>query len=111
MGLEPFFLPSELLQKGSTCITNTEGWVGHPLDPIGCLCRALLEACRLEEETLAIYPGTQTGDPWRRWEDHHPLAILLCLVFLLLGHTLTLGLPLGQYQVPPPPKKKRGLSF
>ncbi|KAM9731553.1 zinc finger SWIM domain-containing protein 4 isoform 2-T2 [Dama dama] len=46
----------ELLQKGSTCITNTEGWVGHPLDPIGCLCRALLEACRLEEETLAIYP-------------------------------------------------------
>uniref|UniRef100_A0AAA9RYC5 Zinc finger SWIM-type containing 4 n=1 Tax=Bos taurus TaxID=9913 RepID=A0AAA9RYC5_BOVIN len=47
----------ELLQKGSTCITNMEGWVGHPLDPIGCLCRALLEACRLEEETLAIYPG------------------------------------------------------
>uniref|UniRef100_A0A7N5KSF2 Zinc finger SWIM-type containing 4 n=1 Tax=Ailuropoda melanoleuca TaxID=9646 RepID=A0A7N5KSF2_AILME len=47
----------ELLQKGNTCITNTEGWVGHPLDPIGCLCRALLEACRLEEETLALYPG------------------------------------------------------
>uniref|UniRef100_A0A8C2RG16 SWIM-type domain-containing protein n=1 Tax=Capra hircus TaxID=9925 RepID=A0A8C2RG16_CAPHI len=48
----------ELLQKGSTCITNMEGWVGHPLDPIGCLCRALLEACRLEEETLAIYPDS-----------------------------------------------------
>lgn len=100
VGLEPFFLPSELLQKGSTCITNTEGWVGHPLDPIGCLCRALLEACRLEEETLAIYPGIHTGDPWRRWENHHPLAILLCLVFLLLGHAPTLGLPFGQYQVP-----------
>ncbi|KAB0397922.1 hypothetical protein E2I00_014544, partial [Balaenoptera physalus] len=51
-------LSPELLQKGSTCITNMEGWVGHPLDPIGCLCRALLEACHLEEETLAIYPDS-----------------------------------------------------
>ncbi|KAM6217642.1 zinc finger SWIM domain-containing protein 4 isoform 2-T2 [Rhynchocyon petersi] len=55
--LQPTVAPSsELLQKGTTCITNTEGWVGHPLDPIGCLCRALLEACRLEEETLSLYP-------------------------------------------------------
>ncbi|KAB1259325.1 Zinc finger SWIM domain-containing protein 4 [Camelus dromedarius] len=54
----PHFLPAELLQKGSTCITNMEGWVGHPLDPIGCLCKALLEACRLEEETLALYPDS-----------------------------------------------------
>lgn len=61
MDIEPHFRPAELLQKGSTCITNTEGWVGHPLDPIGCLCRALLEACRLEEETLALYPGTHWG--------------------------------------------------
>ncbi|XP_031293273.1 zinc finger SWIM domain-containing protein 4 isoform X2 [Camelus dromedarius] len=51
-------LNPELLQKGSTCITNMEGWVGHPLDPIGCLCKALLEACRLEEETLALYPDS-----------------------------------------------------
>lgn len=71
MGIEPHFRPAELLQKGSTCITNTEGWVGHPLDPVGCLCRALLEACRLEEETLALYPGTYTGDPWRRWGNPH----------------------------------------
>ncbi|KAM5238222.1 zinc finger SWIM domain-containing protein 4 isoform 2-T2 [Ctenodactylus gundi] len=57
--LQPASVPSpELLQKGFTCITNTEGWVGHPLDPIGCLCRALLEACRLEEETLSLYPDT-----------------------------------------------------
>lgn len=62
-GTEPLKLPAELLQKGNTCITNTEGWVGHPLDPIGCLCRALLEACRLEEETLALYPGTHIGAP------------------------------------------------
>lgn len=74
LGIEPHFPPAELLQKGSTCITNMEGWVGHPLDPIGCLCRALLEACRLEEETLALYPGTNTGDPLRRWGDPTPLA-------------------------------------
>lgn len=72
--LSPLFPPAELLQKGSTCITNTEGWVGHPLDPIGCLCRALLEACRLEEETLTLYPGTHMGDSWRRWDNPALLA-------------------------------------
>lgn len=34
-----------------------EGWVGHPLDPGSCLCRALLEACRLEEAPLWLHPG------------------------------------------------------
>lgn len=61
--IEPLIFPAELLQKGYTYITNKEGWVGHPLDPIGCLCRALLEACRVEEETLALYPGTHIRDP------------------------------------------------
>ncbi|XP_030052756.1 zinc finger SWIM domain-containing protein 4 isoform X3 [Microcaecilia unicolor] len=42
----------ELLQKATTTITNLEGWVGHPLDPIGCLCRTFLEACRADEEGL-----------------------------------------------------------
>nr|XP_006003722.1 PREDICTED: zinc finger SWIM domain-containing protein 4 isoform X2 [Latimeria chalumnae] len=45
----------ELLQKGVSNITNLEGWVGHPLDPIGCLCRTFLEACRMEEENLSLY--------------------------------------------------------
>ncbi|KAK6468779.1 zinc finger SWIM domain-containing protein 4-like [Huso huso] len=40
----------ELLQKGVTSISNPEGWVGHPLDPIGCLVRTFLEACRSEED-------------------------------------------------------------
>ncbi|KAJ7410063.1 Zinc finger SWIM domain-containing protein 5 [Willisornis vidua] len=40
----------ELLQRGATTITNLEGWVGHPLNPIGCLFLTLTEACRLEEE-------------------------------------------------------------
>lgn len=73
-GVEPHFPPAELLQKGSTCITNTEGWVGHPLDPIGCLCRALLEACRLEEETLTLYPGTHTETPGGSVAIPTPLA-------------------------------------
>uniref|UniRef100_A0A665WUA4 ZSWIM4-8 C-terminal domain-containing protein n=1 Tax=Echeneis naucrates TaxID=173247 RepID=A0A665WUA4_ECHNA len=37
----------ELLQRGVTSTTNLEGWVGHPLDPIGCLFTTLTETCRL----------------------------------------------------------------
>uniref|UniRef100_A0ACB8ELW1 Zinc finger SWIM domain-containing protein 4 n=1 Tax=Sphaerodactylus townsendi TaxID=933632 RepID=A0ACB8ELW1_9SAUR len=51
----------ELLHKGTTSITNLEGWVGHPLDPIGCLCRTFLEACRTEDEGLVLYTGLQRG--------------------------------------------------
>lgn len=53
---------SELLHKGTTSITNLEGWVGHPLDPIGCLCRTFLEACRMDDEGLALYPGIGVGE-------------------------------------------------
>ncbi|MEJ1286221.1 hypothetical protein NN561_017226 [Cricetulus griseus] len=66
----------ELLQKGATCLTSTEGWVGHPLDPIGCLCRALLEACRLEEEPHSLYPGTHPEDPCRRTSTYSVSQIL-----------------------------------
>lgn len=47
------FLPcivSELLHKGHTSITNMEGWVGHPLDPIGTLFSTLTESGRGGEE-------------------------------------------------------------
>ncbi|XP_016898138.2 zinc finger SWIM domain-containing protein 6-like [Cynoglossus semilaevis] len=40
----------ELLQKGHTSITNMEGWVGHPLDPIGTLFCTLTESGRAGEE-------------------------------------------------------------
>ncbi|XP_071323097.1 zinc finger SWIM domain-containing protein 6 [Trachinotus anak] len=33
----------ELLHKGITSVTNLEGWVGHPLDPIGTLFSTLME--------------------------------------------------------------------
>ncbi|XP_040833675.1 zinc finger SWIM domain-containing protein 5 isoform X3 [Ochotona curzoniae] len=47
----------ELLQRGTTTITNLEGWVGHPLDPIGCLFLTLTEACRLNAETIDLLPS------------------------------------------------------
>ncbi|KAI9540816.1 Zinc finger SWIM domain-containing protein 6 [Dissostichus eleginoides] len=40
----------ELLHKGHTSITNMEGWVGHPLDPIGTLFSTLTEPGRGGEE-------------------------------------------------------------
>uniref|UniRef100_A0A674NEF9 Zinc finger, SWIM-type containing 5 n=1 Tax=Takifugu rubripes TaxID=31033 RepID=A0A674NEF9_TAKRU len=44
-------LPQNLLQKGVTSITNLEGWVGHPLDPIGCLFNTLTETCRVDDDS------------------------------------------------------------
>lgn len=41
---------SELLHKGHTSITNMEGWVGHPLDPIGTLFSTLTESGRAGDE-------------------------------------------------------------
>uniref|UniRef100_A0A9R1SQY4 Zinc finger, SWIM-type containing 5 n=2 Tax=Cyprinus carpio TaxID=7962 RepID=A0A9R1SQY4_CYPCA len=47
----------ELLQRGMTNTTNLEGWVGHPLDPIGCLFATLTETCRVEDDNTM-----DTGD-------------------------------------------------
>nr|XP_051683999.1 zinc finger SWIM domain-containing protein 4 [Oryctolagus cuniculus] len=93
----------ELLQKGATCITNAEGWVGHPLDPIGCLCRALLEASCLEEETLALYPDP--GSEKRKVAYQHvPVPgspgesyLALALEVALLGLGQQRALPEGLY--------------
>nr|XP_020441175.1 zinc finger SWIM domain-containing protein 6-like [Monopterus albus] len=40
----------ELLHKGITSVTNLEGWVGHPLDPIGTLFGTLMETGRGSED-------------------------------------------------------------
>lgn len=55
----------ELLQRGTTTITNLEGWVGHPLDPIGCLFLTLTEACRLNDDSYleASGMGVSLGQP------------------------------------------------
>ncbi|XP_074934299.1 zinc finger SWIM domain-containing protein 6 isoform X2 [Phalacrocorax aristotelis] len=42
----------ELLHRGVTSVTNLEGWVGHPLDPIGTLFSSLMEACRVDDESF-----------------------------------------------------------
>lgn len=41
---------AELLLKGATSVTNLEGWVGHPLDPIGTLFSTLMETGRGGDE-------------------------------------------------------------
>uniref|UniRef100_A0A8D0AG26 Zinc finger SWIM-type containing 6 n=1 Tax=Sander lucioperca TaxID=283035 RepID=A0A8D0AG26_SANLU len=46
-------LPQELLHKGITSVTNLEGWVGHPLDPIGTLFSTLMETGRGGEDGAA----------------------------------------------------------
>uniref|UniRef100_A0A8C3XSB7 Zinc finger SWIM-type containing 5 n=1 Tax=Chelydra serpentina TaxID=8475 RepID=A0A8C3XSB7_CHESE len=66
-------LTQKLLQRGATTITNLEGWVGHPLNPVGCLFLTLTEACRLEEENgLEI---SDAGDAKPPVYQHVPVAM------------------------------------
>ncbi|XP_061589843.1 zinc finger SWIM domain-containing protein 6 [Cololabis saira] len=44
----------DLLHRGTMSITNLEGWVGHPLDPIGTLFSTLLEMGRSGEDGAAL---------------------------------------------------------
>lgn len=55
-----FFLLSELLQRGVTSTTNLEGWVGHPLDPIGCLFITLTETCRMDDDSTMDTGGKKS---------------------------------------------------
>nr|XP_019937895.1 PREDICTED: zinc finger SWIM domain-containing protein 6-like [Paralichthys olivaceus] len=49
----------ELLHKGITSVTNLEGWVGHPLDPIGTLFSTLMETGRdIEDRILLDFSGS-----------------------------------------------------
>uniref|UniRef100_I3MVG8 Zinc finger SWIM-type containing 6 n=2 Tax=Ictidomys tridecemlineatus TaxID=43179 RepID=I3MVG8_ICTTR len=43
----------ELPHKSITSITNLEGWVGHPLDPVGTLFSSLMEACHIDDENFS----------------------------------------------------------
>ncbi|KAB0369764.1 hypothetical protein FD755_018757, partial [Muntiacus reevesi] len=45
----------ELPHKSITSITNLEGWVGHPLDPVGTLFSSLMEACRTDDESFPVF--------------------------------------------------------
>uniref|UniRef100_A0A8C6NMG6 Zinc finger, SWIM-type containing 5 n=1 Tax=Nothobranchius furzeri TaxID=105023 RepID=A0A8C6NMG6_NOTFU len=60
----------ELLQRGATSTTNLEGWVGHPLDPIGCLFITLTETCRMDDDSTM---DTGDGDPRPPVYHHVPV--------------------------------------
>ncbi|KAJ0011909.1 hypothetical protein NQD34_012884 [Periophthalmus magnuspinnatus] len=59
----------ELLQRGVTSTTNLEGWVGHPLDPIGCLFTTLTETCRVDDDNNM----DTDGDPKPPVYNHVPV--------------------------------------
>ncbi|XP_030327276.1 zinc finger SWIM domain-containing protein 6 isoform X2 [Strigops habroptila] len=62
----------ELLHRGVTSITNLEGWVGHPLDPIGTLFSSLMEACRVDDESFHGFSDfTDNMGQCRSLEYHH----------------------------------------
>uniref|UniRef100_A0A8D3AXS8 Zinc finger, SWIM-type containing 5 n=1 Tax=Scophthalmus maximus TaxID=52904 RepID=A0A8D3AXS8_SCOMX len=60
----------ELLQRGVTSTTNLEGWVGHPLDPIGCLFITLTETCRVDDDNNM---DTGEGEPRPPVYHHVPV--------------------------------------
>ncbi|XP_053101448.1 zinc finger SWIM domain-containing protein 5 isoform X3 [Hemicordylus capensis] len=62
----------ELLQRGATTITNLESWVGHPLNPIGCLFLTLTESCRVEDENCLEI--SDAGDSKPPVYQHVPVA-------------------------------------
>ncbi|XP_008172710.1 zinc finger SWIM domain-containing protein 6 isoform X2 [Chrysemys picta bellii] len=63
----------ELLHKGVTSITNLEGWVGHPLDPVGTLFSSLMEACRVDDESFHGFSDfTDNMGQCKSLEYQHP---------------------------------------
>ncbi|XP_077944620.1 LOW QUALITY PROTEIN: zinc finger SWIM domain-containing protein 6 [Gasterosteus aculeatus] len=67
----------ELLPKGVTSVTNMEGWVGHPLDPIGALFSTLMETGRAGEDTALLdFSGSGRRPEQRFLEDGESFASL-----------------------------------
>uniref|UniRef100_A0A8C9U192 Zinc finger, SWIM-type containing 5 n=1 Tax=Scleropages formosus TaxID=113540 RepID=A0A8C9U192_SCLFO len=81
----------ELLQRGVTTTTNLEGWVGHPLDPIGCLFETLTETCRLEDDN-AMDTGGKLPSP-----DGGESYLALALEVALMGMGQQRVMPEGLY--------------
>ncbi|KAG8441475.1 hypothetical protein GDO86_007004 [Hymenochirus boettgeri] len=94
----------ELQMKGSTTLTNLEGWVGHPLDPIGCLCWTFLEASLPEDEGLSLYPELG-GEQRKVMYQHVPVPgstsgesyLCLALEVALMGLGQQRAMPEGLY--------------
>lgn len=91
----------ELLQRGTTTITNLEGWVGHPLDPIGCLFLTLTEACRLNDDSYMEMSGTGVSLRQARTAQGSLLSAKLCgLAMCVLLSAFTLLASLGEKEGP-----------
>ncbi|XP_031731002.1 zinc finger SWIM domain-containing protein 6-like isoform X1 [Anarrhichthys ocellatus] len=94
----------ELLHKGVTSVTNLEGWVGHPLDPIGTLFSTLTETGRGSEDGAAARLDF-SGSPGSCRRTEHP--VLPAQHFLEEGESFaslaveTALIGLGQQRVMP----------
>ncbi|KAM9735793.1 zinc finger SWIM domain-containing protein 6-like [Menidia menidia] len=95
----------ELLHRGVTSITNLEGWVGHPLDPIGTLFSTLTEteAGRSAEDGAALdfsgsgrRPEAGVALPGRFLEEGESLAAL-AVETALMGLGQQRAMPDGLY--------------
>uniref|UniRef100_A0A667X285 Zinc finger, SWIM-type containing 5 n=1 Tax=Myripristis murdjan TaxID=586833 RepID=A0A667X285_9TELE len=75
----------ELLQRGVTSTTNLEGWVGHPLDPIGCLFTTLTETCRMDDDSSDPRPPVYHHVPVWGSGDGGESYLALALEVALMG--------------------------
>ncbi|XP_033960109.1 zinc finger SWIM domain-containing protein 5-like isoform X2 [Pseudochaenichthys georgianus] len=97
-------LAQDLLQRGVTSTTNLEGWVGHPLDPIGCLFVTLTETCRVDDDTMLLVrqPGPQKPPVYHHvpvWgsSDGGESYLTLALEVALMGMGQQRIMPEGLY--------------
>uniref|UniRef100_A0A667X2C0 Zinc finger, SWIM-type containing 5 n=1 Tax=Myripristis murdjan TaxID=586833 RepID=A0A667X2C0_9TELE len=89
-------LPPELLQRGVTSTTNLEGWVGHPLDPIGCLFTTLTETCRMDDDSDPRPPVYHHVPVWGSG-DGGESYLALALEVALMGMGQQRMMPEGLY--------------
>uniref|UniRef100_A0AAX7TCN0 ZSWIM4-8 C-terminal domain-containing protein n=1 Tax=Astatotilapia calliptera TaxID=8154 RepID=A0AAX7TCN0_ASTCA len=97
MSVSPPPVPfSELLQRGVTSTTNLEGWVGHPLDPIGCLFITLTETCRVDDDNT-MDTGVYHHVPVWGSPDAGESYLTLALEVALMGMGQQRIMPEGLY--------------
>uniref|UniRef100_A0A673AS56 ZSWIM4-8 C-terminal domain-containing protein n=1 Tax=Sphaeramia orbicularis TaxID=375764 RepID=A0A673AS56_9TELE len=90
-------LPQKLLQRGVTSTTNLEGWVGHPLDPIGCLFTTLTETCRVDDDNSDPRPPVYNHVPVWGSPDGGESYLTLALEVALMGMGQQRIMPEGLY--------------
>ncbi|XP_061913362.1 zinc finger SWIM domain-containing protein 6 [Entelurus aequoreus] len=94
----------EVLHKGVTSITNMEGWVGHPLDPIGTLFTTLTDTGHTCEDTSLSISGppgagrrAETGGSAHHLLDEAETLTALAVETALMGLGQQRAMPEGLY--------------